>query len=567
MQKHKHEVIIVGSWWAGLRCAIQLREQWQRNILIVWDRKFTDAHTIRARWWINAALGTLDSKDTPLSHAVDTYREAQFVANPHLVETLAHNAPSAINDLVAWWWNFHREDDGRLTQRFFGAHSYRRTCFSGDKTGQEMIRVLTHKANQLGIPYLEYTYVYKLVVENERVQWVLCVKDNDIIALETPTVVFATWWFPNVYARSSSRNRENFGDGIGIAFKEWARIWDLELIQFHPTGLLYPEEHSWELVTEAMRWEWAILTNSLGERFMNKYDPLKMELSTRDVVARANFREIKEGRGTPNWWVRLDISHRELSYIKERLPKMHSMILEYNNVDISQAPVEVAPTTHYTMGWIWFDHTTLQTTIEWFYVAGECTMWVHGANRLWWNSLMETMVFGKLVANEILWRKAVKTSINHNYLDEFHFSDSWENYRAHLEEIRHAMRENAGILRKADELTNLEWLLEEKHKTIQELLLARENNLQESLIAHNRLHIVITLAKLITHGALERKESRWAHFRVDFPEMDNTFNKNYYHTMVNWKIESHWEASLLPSAELQNGLDTTERTKNYQHLE
>jgi len=193
MQVIKKSVVIVWSWWAWLRCAIELWEKGQQDILIIWDRKFDDAHTTQARGGINAALWTMDSEDTTLIHAVDTYREAVDVG---------------IDDLVWRWAQFHHEDDGKLTQRFFWAHSYRRTCFSWDQTGIEMIRTMSWRAKELGIPFLEMLYVHDLVVDNGVVQWVRWIKDNEDYLIQAPVVVFATGWYPNVYWRSSSRNKE-----------------------------------------------------------------------------------------------------------------------------------------------------------------------------------------------------------------------------------------------------------------------------------------------------------------------------------------------------------------------
>jgi len=570
MKHIKKLVIIVWSGWAWLRCAIELWEQWMEDILIVWDRKFTDAHTTWARGGINAALGTMDPDDTTLTHAVDTYREAVEVGNPHLIEMLADEAPQAIADLVKWGARFHKEDDWTLTQRFFGAHSYRRTCFSWDETGLEMIKTLTRRSYDLEIPYLEFLYVYDLIVTDGKVQGIRGIKDDEEYCIEAPIVVFATGWYPNVYRRSSSRNKENFWEGVWMALQAWAQVGDLELIQFHPTGLLYPESHSGELVTEAVRGEWGILRNNDEERFMERYDPLKLELSTRDVVARANFREIIEWRGTPNGWVRLDISHRGEGYIKERLPKMYSMIKEFNDVDISKAPVEVAPTTHYTMGGVNFDHETMHTALEWFFVAWECTMGVHGANRLGWNSLMETMVFGKKVAQAIL-----KLDIEHVPLtqtgddpyERVHITDGGVDVETTLEAVRKNVWRLAGILRTEDELKELLVYLQATQKTVLSQWVKPHGSKQEQIVSARRLHVVLDLAILITQWSLERKESRGAHFRSDYPEIDSSFRKNFVHQKQWDAIRSFWVDVHDPSPRLKEWMETIWRTKNYWHSE
>lgn len=576
MQEKSVEVVIVWSGGAWLRCAIELWEHDYTDIIIVGDRAFDDAHTTWARGWINASLATMDPDDSPDIHAVDTYREGQYVAHPDLVETLADHAPEAIADLVKRWADFHKEDDGRLTQRFFGAHTYRRTVFSGDQTGKEMIRVMTQHARTLGIPYLEHVYVYDLLVQDGRAYGIRGVQkdtDEDIVVF-AKKVVFATGWFSNVYQRSSSRNKENFGDGIFTAFRAGALIGDIELVQFHPTGLLFPEEMYGELVTEAVRGEWGILLNTQWERFMTQYDPGKMELSTRDVVARANFAEIRAWRGTEKWAVLLDISHRSKQYIQQRLPKMYSMILAYNNVDISKQPVEVAPTSHYTMGGIWFDADTMQTTIDNFYAAGECTMWVHGANRLGGNSLMETMVFGKKVAQAILaaqWGDESdeqtfvpkqKAYTSHDYSRPW-----WMDAETILQQVRSLVWDYAGIVRTEQELLALDTQLTQIQKDVAEQWLAPQWSLYLDVMMYTRVQSVLILSLLICKGARARKESRGAHYRTDYPETSSEYNKNYVHQLIGWKLVSSWKDLPQPSLRLQKALDQYERTKNYGHSE
>ena len=563
--------MIVWSGAAGLRAAIHFFENDFTDILVLGDRKFQDAHTTQARGGINAALATLDHDDTTMIHAVDTFREGQFIAHPQLVETLTKNAPSAIDDLVRWGADFHKEDDGTtLTQRFFGAHTYRRTCFSGDETGKEMIRAMSTRARDLKVPFLEDTYVHTLLKNDEgKASWVLAVnKDNEEIHIESPVVIFACGWFANVYYRSSSRNKENFGDAIGAAYRAGAKIGDMEMVQFHPTGLLYPEEKFWELVTEAVRWEWGILKNNNGERFMKKYDPDKMELSTRDVVARANFSEIHEWRGTERWWVWLDISHKPREYILERLPKMHSMILEYNNVDIAESPVEIAPTTHYTMWGIWFDPDTYETTIPNFYVAGECTMWVHGANRLGWNSLMETVVFWKKVAETIMQNfDTLKYDISWNIeTQDFDCKGSIDPDEM-LIDIRKQVWEYAGIVRVESELVELQKRLQGYRNRIKTEWIKCSWSLYTNTMMLRRIHTVLDFAELICVWSLQRTESRWAHFRSDYTDMRSEFDKNYFHQMIDGKRVSTWRDVPKPSPELQNGIDTFEKTQNYGHSE
>jgi len=574
MNKEHYKIVIVGTWAAGLRCAIQLREQWEKDIILIGDRAFDDAHTTQARWWINAALHTMDKEDTTLVHAVDTFREGQELSHPDLVELLADEAPWAIDDLLRWWADFHKEDDGRLTQRFFWAHSYRRTVFSWDQTGKEMIRVMSARAKELWIPYLEHTYVADLIVHEWKIWWVLAINKttDETLVVKSPLVVLATWGFTNVYRRSSSRSKENFGDGIALALKAWVVIGDIELIQFHPTWLLYPDEKYWELVTEAMRGEWAKLVNTEWEQFMIKYDPIKLELSTRDVVARANFQEIQEWRGTPRWGVFLDISHRSKEYILERLPKMHSMILEWNGVDISEEPVEVWPTTHYTMWGIHFDPESMKTNIVGLYAAGECTMGVHGANRLWGNSLMETMVFGKAIANELLkhckeWNIHLEWDGSDIHDIDIVITDQWLDAPVVMETVRKRMWELAGIIRTEEELTTLQNELEKVRKEFLKNWITDQWTTYDNVMFYRRLRAVLHLGLLICKGALQRKESRGAHYRSDYLEIDESYNKNYLHQLIDWTITSSWKEVSGVSERLQQWLEEFERTQNYGHSE
>ncbi len=570
--KLSYPLVIVWTWWAWLRCALHLKESWFSDFLLIGDRAFDDPHTTQARWGINAALHTMDVEDTPLLHAIDTFREGQFLANPDMVEYLADHAPGAIDDLVRWWAQFHKEEDGRLTQRFFWAHSYRRTVFSWDETGKEMIRVMSARAKDLWIEYMEYCYVYDLVVVDNTVAGVRLInlKTDELIDISAARVVFATGWFSNVYWRSSSRNKENFWDWIALAYRAWVIVWDMELVQFHPTWLLYPEEKFWELVTEAVRGEGWLLFNADWERFMSRYDSAKMELSTRDVVARANFHEIIEGRWTENGWVYLDVTHRSKEYILERLPKMYEMILKYNWINISQEPVEVAPTTHYTMWWIYIDAIDLTTNIEWFYAIGECTMWVHWANRLWGNSLMETMVFWKRLA-EILLSQVDNLSLPELSFPDtdyfFHESVDWLDWNKILKDVREHMWRFAWILRTEDELrmlsTYLDWVI--NRMWVQWLLPL--DKVSEKYVLHTRLYSVLTLWKLICLWALERKESRWAHFRIDYPEFSDNFSSN-----ILWRLkwsEHVFSLKVVPdmSDTLLEWLEKYETTTNYWHSE
>src|SRR6185437_9213705 len=344
------DVLIIGGGSAGLRAAIEAHDAGARVIIISKSKK-GDPHTVLARGGINAALGTMDPKDRWMVHAADTLREGEFLADYERVEILCKNAPDAINELVKWGARFHREDDGRLTQRFFGAHTYRRTVFYEDWTGQEIVRVLMDQVNQRKIEIIANIYVLKLQKSNdskiegsaERVKGALGIdiEKNEIVTFECKSLILAAGGYTRVYTISSSRITENYGEGMFLAFEAGADLVDMEMVQFHPTGMVWPDKAAGTLATEAIRGEGGILLNSKGERFMKNYYPERMELGPRDIVARAVYNEIIEGRGTEHGGVWLDITHISKEKILDRLPTMYEQFKKLDGIDISKEKMEV----------------------------------------------------------------------------------------------------------------------------------------------------------------------------------------------------------------------------------
>lgn len=574
MQTIKTSILIIGSGGAGLRCAIELYEAGRRDMLIIGDCTFGDAHTRLAEGGINAAFGNMDNEpDTPLVHAVDTFTEGGCVSNPHIVETLTSHAPEAINDLIRMGADFHKEPNGKLSQRYFGAHTYRRTIFKGDTTGEEIMRVLTTQVQKYQIPSIDKLYIFKLLVEDNQVRGAVGIKDERLVIIKAPIVVIATGGYSNIYTLSSSRLNEGFGDGIALAFEEGALVGDMEFVQFHPTGLVYPPEKAGELVTEAVRGEGGILKNALGEQYMIKYSP-KKELATRDVVARANYREIIEGRGTKRGAVYLDISHRQKEYILERLPKMYKMLLKYNNIDITREPMEVAPTAHYAMGGIYFNENNYKTSVEGLYAVGECTMGVHGGNRLGGNSLAEIIVFGKLIGRELSSITPPEQTISETLVRDIEsinvksltLPGSLDTFKT-FASIRQVMWKHVGIVRTESDLKDgLKKLIELREAIANHGL----NNIPSragSIIAKKRVHIVLDLAELVTRGAIERRESRGAHFRSDYPLLNNEFLKNILFQKQNGALKISSQPVPEPSPTLKKAVREYEKTTNYGHVE
>ncbi len=476
LRSHPVDVLVIGAGGAGLRAAIAAHEA-GCEVVVVSKRARVDAHTVLASGGINAALGTRDPQDTWEQHFADTMREGYLLGNPQIVEAVVREAPQAIHELVEWGCPFARTPDGRLDQRFFGAHRWRRTCYAGDWTGRAILNTLARRVQQLGIPVIENQYVAQLLVAGGSCFGALTfdLHDGSRTALIADAVVLCGGGHTRLWRRSSSRRDENFGDGIFLGLRAGAAVQDLELVQFHPTGMVAPEEAAGTLVTEAVRGEGGRLLNADGDRFMAAYDAQRMELSTRDRVALANYTEIKAGRGGPHGGVYLDISHRGKDFILERLPRMYRQFIEYQLLDISTTAMEVAPTAHYTMGGLVVDAATHRTEVEGLFAAGESAAGLHGANRLGGNSLTETIVYGRR-AGEAAAETASAADIGvHPRAAIREASDELEGLvrrgtelaRALQRELRDLMWEECGVVRDGASLTKgLERLAELRRDSV-----------------------------------------------------------------------------------------------------
>lgn len=579
MKKLSTNTLIIGSGGAGLRLAIELYENGKKDILVVGDCKFRDAHTTMAEGGVNASFNNMpDEHDSPMVHALDTYTEGHEVGHPKIVEDLTNNAQDAINDLVDMGADFHRETNGKISQRYFGAHTYRRTIFKGDHTGQEILRVLCDRVEKLGIPNVNELFITKLLVADGTIYGAIGInKEDEMVLIEAPVVVLATGGHSNIYNRSSSRRYEGFGEATAMALREGAEVGDMEMVQFHPTGLVWPEDVAGELVTEAVRGEGGILTNVLGERFMERYDPKKKELSTRDVVARANYHEIIEGRGTKRGAVYLDITSRTKDEILELLPKMYKQLKEWNNIDISKEKMEVAPTAHYAMGGLHVDENTYETTIHNLYAIGECTTGVHGANRLGGNSLAEILVFGKLLGKHLAKEKVASKDISDAMVKEAQteiesmlLKDGKLDTEKTLAEARDIMWKHAGIARTEAQLQEGLKAIETLRAKITEQGLSNGKSDYESVTTKMRVYAVLDLGEAVISGAIARQESRGAHYREDYKEKSPKFNVNFWFKRKGDKLEMTSTPFPEPSAALKKALqDFDEEVKlgNYTHQE
>ena len=529
-------VLVIGTGGSGLRAAIEVAES-GADVLAVGKRPKEDAHTSLAAGGINAALATMDPDDTWQQHAADTIKESYDLANPRTVEIVTQGAAEGIADLERYGMDFAKEDDGRISQRFFGAHTWRRTAFAGDYTGLEIQRTLIRRAESLNIPILDRVYITKLLVSGGRIfgAYGFDVIDGTGYRIHADAVILAAGGHNRIWRRTSSRRDENTGDSFRLAVEAGARLRDAELVQFHPSGIIEPENAAGTLVSEAARGEGGILRNGLGERFMERYDPQRMELSTRDRVALAAYTEIAEGRGTENGGVWLDVSHLPRETIMNRLPRVFQTLMETQMLDITTSPIEIAPTAHYSMGGVWVDPVDHSTDVEGLWAIGEASSGLHGANRLGGNSLIELLVFGRIVGRSaVAYSDSLEAQVrSHAAVDEARAeisallaSEGTENVRALQREVRNLMTEHAGVVR--DEAGLLAGL--EKLATIEarlELVGIHPDIAGFADLAHAfDLKSSVLAARATLECALERRETRGCHNRSDYPELDPNLQVN-----------------------------------------
>jgi succinate dehydrogenase / fumarate reductase flavoprotein subunit len=529
-------VLVIGTGAAGLRAAIAAHQAGS-EVMVVGKRRREDAHTVLAAGGINAALGTVDPEDSWQQHFADTLREGYFLADPRVVELMAREAPAAVLELADWGTPFARTPDGRLDQRFFGAHRWRRTCYAGDWTGRAILRTLVAKVAELGLTVIDDQYVSQLLVTDKTCFGALAfdLETGERTVFLADAVVLAAGGHTRIWRRSSSRRDENTGDGMYLAARAGCRLQDMELVQFHPTGMVAPEEAAGTLVTEAVRGEGGQLKNARGERFMARYDPERMELSARDRVALANYTEITQGRGGPNGGVFLDISHLGKDAILEKLPRMYRQFLELQMLDISEQPMEVAPTAHYSMGGVVVDPETHATDVAGLYAAGEVAAGLHGANRLGGNSLAETAVFGRR-AGEAAARYSASRDMalrarNVVRAADQELSGFIRHGRQFARPLQRALRdtmwETCGVVRdQAGLQRGLERLAELRQLAAD--VDVRPTSEGYADLAHALdLRASLAAAEATLLGALARTESRGAHQRRDHPELNPELRVNF----------------------------------------
>ncbi|CAM5446885.1 oxidoreductase [Streptomyces spiroverticillatus] len=529
-------VLVIGTGGAGLRASIELAEAGV-DVVAVGKRPKEDTHTSLAAGGINAALATMDPGDSWQQHAADTLKESYLLGDPRTAEIVTRGAALGIDDLERYGMAFAREEDGRISQRFFGAHKFRRTAFAGDYTGLEIQRTLVRRASRLDIPVLDSVYITRLLVHDGAVfgAYGFDLNNGTRYLVHADAVILAAGGHTRIWRRTSSRRDENTGDSFRLAVEAGARLRDPELVQFHPSGIIEPENAAGTLVSEAARGEGGVLRNALGERYMSHYDPERMELSTRDRVALASYTEIKEGRGTPNGGVWLDVSHLPRQTIMTRLPRVYQTLLELQMLDITRDPIEVAPTAHYSMGGVWVRPEDHSTDVRGLYAIGEASSGLHGANRLGGNSLIELLVYGRITGQaaaayaESLTaqpRSASAVAGARAEVDALLAADGPENVRALQRAIRNTMTEHAGVVRDEQGLRTGLAELNLIEKRMENVGVHPDIAGFQDLAHAFDLKSAALAARATLEAALERRETRGCHNRSDFPETDPAFRVN-----------------------------------------
>lgn len=559
-ETYEYDVIVIGAGGAGLRAAIEAAST-GASVGLICKSLLGKAHTVMAEGGIAAALSNVDERDNWKVHFTDTMRGGQYLNNWRMAELHAKEAPERVRELEGWGALFDRTKDGRILQRNFGGHKYPRLAHVGDRTGLEMIRTLQDHGIHQGIKvHMEYTVV-TLIKSDGRIAGAFGYERERgrFILFKAKSVIIATGGTGRAY-KISSNSWEYTGDGQSLAYEAGAQLIDMEFVQFHPTGMVWPPSVRGILVTEGVRGEGGILLNNQNHRFMfndipelyraqtadNEEEGWKYtqgdrqarrppELLTRDHVARCIVREIKEGRGSPHHGVYLDISwikqrlsHAE-EHIKKKLPSMYHQFKKLADIDITKEPMEVGPTTHYAMGGIRVDADTQMTSIPGLFAAGECAAGLHGANRLGGNSLSDLLVFGKRAGEHAaifakengqtdIDEKAIPGIMNRS-LKPFDEMDGENPYQIQ-HDLQEMMQDLVGIVRKEDELQQALEKLNELKKRSEKVRVI--GNREYNSGWHTALDIqnLLIVSEAITRAALERKESRGAHFRDDFPDKD-----------------------------------------------
>jgi len=532
-ETHDFDVLVIGAGGAGLRAAIEASAAGARTG-VVCKSLLGKAHTVMAEGGVAAALAHVDAKDSWKVHFRDTMLGGKQLNHWRMAQLHAQEAPDRVRELEHWGAVFDRTQDGRILQRNFGGHSAPRLAHVGDRTGLEMIRTLQDHGVHQGFEVFMEVTVSRLLVEGGRVVGAFAYRRENgrFIVFRAKSVVLACGGVGKSF-KITSNSWEYTGDGHALAYEAGAELIDMEFVQFHPTGMVWPPGVMGILVTEAVRGEGGILRNSKGERFMEKYDPKRMELSTRDMVARAIYTEVKEGRGSPHGGAFLDISHKPAEWVKKKLPSMYHQFMELADVDITKGPMEVGPTTHYIMGGVRVEPDTGASTVPGLFAAGETSGGMHGANRLGGNSLSDLLVFGRragLGAAEQAKSRSAQATIDPGQIESaeramlapFERTDGPSPYDIH-HKLQETMQSLVGIFRVEEDLAAA---VREIGRLKQEAAKVRVTGSREFNPGWHLaidLKAMLTCSEAIARSAQLRKESRGGHARLDFPKTEPEF--------------------------------------------
>jgi succinate dehydrogenase / fumarate reductase flavoprotein subunit len=533
-ETHEHDVLIIGAGGAGLRAAIEALAQGAR-VGLVCKSLLGKAHTVMAEGGIAAAMGNVDKSDDWRTHFRDTMRGGKFLNNWRMAQLHAQEAPERVRELEQWGALFDRTEDGQILQRAFGGHTFKRLCHVGDRTGLELIRTLQDRGVEQGIDVFMECTITRLIKDGERLAGAFGYwrEQGRFVAFKAKSVVIATGGIGKAW-KITSNSWEYTADGMALAYEAGAELLDMEFVQFHPTGMVWPPGVQGILVTEAVRGEGGTLKNNRGERFMEKYDPKRMELSTRDVVARAIYTEVKEGRGSIHGGAYLDISHQPAEYVKKKLPSMYHQFKELADVDITTGPMEVGPTCHYMMGGIRVEAETGQSTVPGLFAAGEAAAGLHGSNRLGGNSLSDLLVFGRRAGKAAAeYAKSVEggaldaaelQDAEQEMLAPFERTDGEFPYEIHRE-LQEFMQTLVGIFRTEEDLGKALGELEKLRPRLERMRADGSRMFNPGWHLTRDLRSMVLISEAVTRSALARRESRGAHSRIDYPNFDDTWGK------------------------------------------
>ncbi len=581
-ESHTYDVVVIGAGGAGLRAAIAAHDAGAR-VAIVCKSLLGKAHTVMAEGGIAAAMGNVYSDDSWKVHFRDTMRGGKMLNNWRMAQLHAQEAPERVLELEEWGALFDRTNDGLISQRDFGGHRYARLAHVGDRTGLEMIRTLQQRAVALGIDVFMECTVTEIFKDGNRVSGAFAYwrETGRFVVFHAPSVVLATGGIGKSY-QVTSNSWEYTGDGHALALRTGASLINMEFVQFHPTGMVWPPSVRGILVTESVRGDGGVLRNSEGERFMFDYIPEYFkaetadtieeaegwytdkknnrrppELLPRDEVARAINSEIKAGRGSPHGGVFLDIaSRRDADFIRRRLPSMYHQFKELADVDITAEPMEVGPTCHYVMGGVEVEADSERSMVQGLYAAGEVAGGMHGSNRLGGNSLSDLLVFGRRAGHHAAYY-AYKAASNRPRLSDEDVKAAAAKALAPFEEaggenpytiqkdLQDVMQRLVGIIRKADELADSLVEIEKLKERARHLTV--EGHRQYNPGWHLALDLMnmLIVSECIAKAALERTESRGGHTRDDYPGPDPEWgSKNLVLTLRGDSV--HLEHKPLP---------------------